>query len=76
MVSLAGEFGSNIEELDREAGKPDGSFTSPREESESAVFCLENGNVCYLDGQPSILNFSRTHSRRIQAYNFGSETPI
>ena len=41
MVSLAGESGTSMEEVDMEAGNPDGSFTSPSEERDSEVLRLK-----------------------------------
>ena len=41
MVSLAGESGASMEEVDIEPGNPVGSLTSPSEERESDVLRLK-----------------------------------
>ena len=56
MVSLAGESGTNIDEVDMEAGNPDGNLTSPSEERESEVLRLKL-SIVKLNGGSSFFTF-------------------
>lgn len=48
MVSLAGESGTSMDEVDMEAGNPDGSLTSPSEERESEVLRISVASLVLM----------------------------